>query len=170
MRIPFTICCIICLIPFLTCQSSAPSRHPSYNYICIYHNKHHLNNKEEMAKCYGLSAKELDTCYRFSESNPTDSEDNIKRTAEETRDAVENKIVDYIVNRLKRKMGKEFYKNWTYDKMEIPAIFRDFVARDNKRYFIKTVAVIKKSDLSDYALINYLPLEYKMHFLEKDKK
>ncbi len=149
-------------------ERQAPGRAAS-DFICAEHSTHHFAAREEFAQCAGFQPAEYDKYFLYQEEYYTREKGRIPAVAKELRGKLEDKITEFVMDRISQAMGKQLYKHWDFDAMHIPVVFRTFSAFDGEKYPVKVVAVMRKGDFSPRGIIMFLPLEYKMHLLEKGK-
>ncbi len=149
-------------------ERPAPAR-GTYYFICAEHSAHHFAVRDEFAQCAGFQPVEYDKYFFYQEEQYTKEKGRIPAVAKELRGKLEEKITEFVMDRITQAMGKQLYKHWDFDNMHIPVVFRTFSAFDGEKYPVKVVAVMRKGDFSPRGIIMFLPLEYKMHLLEKGK-
>lgn len=157
----------ICLIAVVAVCNGCKTSTVSVNtdYICYEDGKSRYGNSIEFLKCVNVPPKDKND-YVFFE---IDSEpENELHTAVQEAD---KKIKGAIVVRLKRifqnKLKIRVYNSWDMDKIKMPVTYRHFYKKTGNSYRIKSVAVFLKKDTEPLAILRYLPLEYKLPFLDQ---
>jgi hypothetical protein len=137
-------------------------------YTCKMHGVHRLEDRRDSSKCFDADFSNPDEYYFIKESSSTDKND-LKMVSARLRGMVEGQITRMVISRIEKMTGREIFRNWSFDNMSIPAVIREFTASDGTRNSVVVVGIIRKKDLSGKAPITYLPLEYKMQVIGKEK-
>jgi hypothetical protein len=138
------------------------------DYVCTAHSAHRAGERDQLAACLGLDPRSLGEYHLFRREGLGAGEADCARLAAELRGKVEDEIVEILMRRIEDAMGKEIYKRWRFDRMNVPVLFREFRC-SGSGCRVSCVAAVKKDDLSPKGVIRYLPLEYKMDILGKEK-
>ena len=139
-------------------------------FVCREHGAHTIENRASFHECMKIpSGAEQDYFFYEESSLRPVSAGMLEATAKELRGEIEDKIVAFVMGKITRAMEKQLFKHWDYDSMRIPATIRTFVKEEKGLFSVKVFAAMKKSDFTPRGIIMYLPLEYKMHLLEKNK-
>ncbi|MGB4269571.1 MAG: hypothetical protein WBK20_10350 [Spirochaetota bacterium] len=131
--------------------------------VCTMHGIHNCYNKGDIARCIGVDEKSIDDYYIFSESGSGDSFTNESKL----KSLVCDKIVDEVMLRIQMIYSNKQFQRWQFTEMSLPVIFRTFVQKENHQLVV--IGFVKKDDLSPKAIIYYLPLEYKMDIIGREK-
>lgn len=134
------------------------------NFVCTVHGIHNCYNKSQLAQCIGVNEKSIDEYYLFSESGIGDSSANESKL----KSMVCDKIVDEVMLRIQMVYSDKQFQRWQFTDMSLPVIFRTFVKKGNRQEMM-VVGLVKKDDMSPKAIIYYLPLEYKMDIIGREK-
>lgn len=157
----------IVLVLFLvySCKSAMVSK----GFVCLEHNIHHFNDKNELVECFDLKFNDLNDYYIYSaKGNYNNNFFWVKNTLQ---NEVENKIVDDVISKINLYFPGSLKYSWNFNQMSLPVKFRTFVLKNNKHSGqMIVIGIVKKADLKPKRLIYYLPLEYKMDVIGKDKK
>ncbi|MEJ5363402.1 MAG: hypothetical protein WHV26_15185 [Spirochaetota bacterium] len=132
--------------------------------VCTVHGIHNCYNKSDIAQCIGVDEKSIDNYYIFSESGSGDSSTNESKL----KSLVCDKIVDEVMLRIQMIYSDKQFQRWQFTEMSLPVIFRTFVQKENHQQMV-VIGFVKKDDLSPKAIIYYLPLEYKMDIIGREK-
>lgn len=149
------------------CKSPQPDARVGF--LCREHGSHNMEKRSEFAACFGFDEAKYDEYMFYSEMQETVSEANVETAMSGMKSSLEDKIVSFVMGKITTAMGQHLNKHWTFGNMKIPAVFRTFVKHDGGKYTVKTIAAMKKRDFTPRGIIMYLPLEYKMHLLNKKK-
>ncbi|MCX8124332.1 MAG: hypothetical protein N3F66_09230 [Spirochaetes bacterium] len=134
-------------------------------FMCTVHGIHNCYDKSQIARCIGVNENELENYYMFSENgNFGDS----SLSEAKLKSLVCDKIVEEVMLRIQMVYTDKQLQRWQFTDMSLPVIFRTFVKKDNQQEMI-VIGFVKKDDLSPRAIIYYLPLEYKMDIIGRDK-
>ncbi len=164
---------IICLIPaacftlIFHCTTAPVER--SRGYLCIEHKTHYYANRQDLCACLGINPTEYDSYQFFTIEDTTKKADDLPALTDRLKDEMERKIVSIVMRKIEDAMGKHIYKYWKFEDTNIPVTIRRFTKKDGEVYSAIVVAAMTKYSLSPRGIIMYLPLEYKMHILEKKK-
>lgn len=134
-------------------------------FMCTVHGIHNCYNKSDVAQCIGVSESEIENYYLFSESGIVG--DN-SMTESKLKSLLCDKIVDEVMLRIQMVYTDKHFQRWQFTDMSLPVIFRTFVKKGNQQEII-VIGFVKKDDFSPKAIIYYLPLEYKMDIIGKEK-
>jgi len=151
----------------LSCRTTAPIG--SSEYLCVEHGTHRYDVCDEQCACLKIDPKEYGEYNIFTITGETAKEENVPELMEKLRDEMENRIVTKVLHRIEKAMGKNIYKHWKFEQMDIPVTIRGFRKKAGGTSHVIIAAAMTKYSLSPRGIIMYLPLEYKMHILEKKK-
>ncbi len=160
---------ILCLTTACTTPEPINSTMGPTEYLCAEHGTHRFDVIEEKCACLKIDPKEYGDYAIFTITGETDKEENVPELLDRLRDEMENRIVAKVLRRIEKAMGKSITKHWNFDQMDIPVTIRGFRKRDAGTIHVLIAAAMTKYSLSPRGIIMYLPLEYKMHILEKKK-
>jgi hypothetical protein len=138
------------------------------SYICAMHGVHRLEDRQDSSKCFNVDFSDPDEYYFVKESSSSGKND-LKMVSARLRGMVEGQITRMVISRIEKMTGREIFRNWSFDNMSIPAVIREFTANYGTGNSVVVVGIIRKKDLSGKAPITYLPLEYKMQLIGKEK-
>lgn len=141
----------------------------SQGYRCMEHASHHFANREELCACLGIDPKEYTSYEFFTIEDSTKKSEDLPGLTERLKDEMERKIVSIVMHKIENAMGKHLYKYWKFEETNIPVTIRRFTKKEGDTYSAMVIAAMTKYSLSPRGIIMYLPLEYKMHILEKKK-
>ncbi len=156
-----------CIVLFSQCSTTEESE--SGGYRCIDHAIHRYANREELCACLGIVPKEYDSYQFFTLEDSTKKPEDLPSLTERLTDEMERKIVSIVMHKIENAMGKQLYKYWKFENTNIPVTIRRFTKKEGDTYHALVIAAMTKYSLSPRGIIMYLPLEYKMHILEKKK-
>jgi hypothetical protein len=117
----------------------------------------------------GINPTEYDSYQFFTIEDTTKKADDLPALTDRLKDDMERKIVSLVMRKIEDAMGKHIYKYWKFEDTNIPVTIRRFTKKDGDVYSAIVAAAMTKYSLSPRGIIMYLPLEYKMHILEKKK-
>lgn len=157
---------LLILLAGIDCRTAPPEQ--GCDYVCTAHGAHRSGERNQLAVCLGLDTRGLDEYHLFRREGRGAGEADCARLASELRSRVEDEIVEILMRRIEGAMGKEIYKHWRFDRMNLPVLFREFRCPGSECR-ASCVAAVKKDDISPKGVIRYLPLEYKMDILGKEK-
>jgi len=157
----FTIALVVIIFACNGCAKKSIRTGPL---ICTVHGIHNCYDKSEIAQCIGVDEKSIDDYYIFSESGSGDSSTNESKL----KSLVCDKIVDEVMLRIQMIYSSKQFQRWQFTDMSLPVIFRTFVKKENQQEMV-VIGFVKKDDLSPKAIIYYLPLEYKMDIIGREK-
>lgn len=153
------------LIVALAVSSCSKKAIRTESFLCTAHGIHNCYNKSDVAQCIGVSENEIENYYLFSESgNIGDS----SMTESKLKSLVCDKIVDEVMLRIQMVYTDKHFQRWQFTDMSLPVIFRTFVKKGNQQDTI-VIGFVKKEALTPKAIIYYLPLEYKMDIIGREK-
>ncbi len=166
------ICCAL-LAASLSCVEApvveeAPRRADT-DYLCAEHGTHHFDNRGEQCACLSIPPGEYAEYHIFTETGETGDPAAVPALMEKLRDTMEDRIVSKVMHRIVHAMKKDIIKYWRFEQMRIPVTIRGFTKRIGDTHHVLVAAAMTKYSLSPRGIIMYLPLEYKMHILEKKK-
>jgi hypothetical protein len=162
-----------CLLFFLSSCSGAQEtkqKNTSYAYICLEHGTHYYNDPASLSKCLGISPQKFTDYYFFHNDGTTKDKDNLVQLRYMLKEKLADQLVTVIINRLQIAFGEEVTTRWHLESTTLPVLFRHFTQFDGKLYHVKVIAVIAKKDLAPRSLIRFLPLEYKMNFMQPSEE
>ena len=134
------------------------------NFVCTMHGIHNCYIKAQLAQCIGIDEKTIDDYYLFSESGIGDSSENESKL----KSLVCDKIVDEVMLRIHMVYSDKQFQRWQFTDMSLPVIFRTFIKKGSRQEMM-VIGFVKKDDMSPKAIIYYLPLEYKMDIIGREK-
>lgn len=152
------------VIVFFTTNGCSKKGVREGNFVCTVHGIHNCYDKDQMAQCIGVDEKTMDEYYLFSESGNGDSFANESKL----KSLVCDKIVDEVMLRIQMVYSDKQFQRWQFTDMSLPVIFRTFVKKGSRQEMV-VIGFIKKEDMSPKAIIYYLPLEYKMDIIGREK-
>ncbi|MCX7680300.1 MAG: hypothetical protein N2316_13940 [Spirochaetes bacterium] len=164
---PYFTFCIAFSLTVLHCTTTE-MREPE-RYRCTEHKIHDYENREELCACFGINPADYDSYQFFYLEDSTKNAQDLPAITESLQDQMERKIVSIVMHKIEKAMGKHLYKFWKFDETNIPVNFRHFTKKEKNSHSAVIVAAMTKYHLSPRGIIMYLPLEYKMHILEKQK-
>lgn len=133
---------------------------------CTMHAVHNCYNRSDVAQCIGISENAIDEYYLFTESSPSGVD--IVSTESALQSQVGNKIVEEVMQRIQMIYSDKQFQQWNFSELSMPVIFRTF-AQKGKNPSMMVVGFVKKEDFTPKAIIHYLPLEYKMDIIGREK-
>ncbi len=157
-------CAIVIIMVVLAGNGCSPKGVRTAPFVCTLHGTHNCYNKSDIAQCIGVDEKMVVDYYLFSETGTGDSTTNESKL----KSLVCDKIVDEVMLRIQMVYGDKQFQRWQFTDMSLPVIFRTFVKKDSNPQMI-VIGFVKKDDLSARAIIYYLPLEYKMDIIGREK-
>lgn len=158
---------VACAIQTLQCSTAEVS--DFHDYRCVEHASHRYADREELCACLGIDPKEYDSYQFFTLEDSVKKADDLPSLTERLKDEMERKIVSIVMHKIENAMGKHLYKYWKFEDTNIPVTMRRFTKKEGDTYSAMVIAAMTKYSLSPRGIIMYLPLEYKMHILEKKK-
>ena len=169
---------LICIIAALALYCSSTEKKTTHGYICMDHLLHHIDNRQQYLQCAGINSQDMDQYITLEETGRTKDYNQINPVAKGLQKTLEHTIVRIMKESIETAIQKGFLQlgsinfqiRWEFEKMTLPVIFRKFRSYDGNFYNVKAVALIKKDDLTPKSIIQYLPLDYKMHILKKEKR
>lgn len=159
----------ISILAALCSCTSAPRRADS-DFTCTEHGTHRYDSREDLCACLKINPGEYDRYEIFTMTAETKSADRVAEVLDRSRDDMEEKIVAMVMRRIERALGKNIVKYWRFEQMDIPVTIRGFKKKAGGTHQVIIVAAMTKYSLSPRGIVMYLPLEYKMHLLEKKKE
>lgn len=156
-----------CAVLSFRCSTTEEVR--TQGYRCLEHGAHHYERKEELCACLGIDPKDYASYEFFIIEDSTKKFDDLPSLTERLKDEMERKIVSTVMHKIEKAMGKHLYKYWKFEETNIPVTIRRFTKKEGDIYGALVIAAMTKYSLSPRGIIMYLPLEYKMHILEKKK-
>lgn len=138
-------------------------------YRCMEHGVHHHERRDELCTCLGIDPKEFDNYQFYTLEDSTKKAEDLPALTDRLKDEMERKIVSIVMHKIEKAMGKHLYKYWKFEETNIPVAIRRFTKKEGDTYSAMVIAAMTKYSLSPRGIIMYLPLEYKMHILEKKK-
>jgi len=135
--------------------------------LCTMHNAHNFYSKADLARCMGIDENALEDYFIFSQSakafNDTAS------TEAMLTSNVCDAIVDEVMLCIQAMFTDKQFARWHFTEMSLPVQFRTFIKQGSIPEMM-VVGLVKKEDLSAKAIIYYLPLEYKMDIIGREKE
>ncbi len=160
-KIYWAIAPLILALALSTCSKKAVRNDP---FVCMAHGIHNCYNKSDVARCIGVSESEIDNYYLFSESGIIGDS---SVTESKLKSLVCDKIVEEVMLRIQAVYTDKHFQRWQFTDMSLPVIFRTFVKKGTQEVIV--IGFVKKDDFSPKAIIYYLPLEYKMDIIGREK-
>lgn len=156
---------LIFLILFaVSCKTDQQKKNYS---ICIENGTSRLEIRSEFAECYGISPEEIDDyeLYKITETISVSLSETERVTILQKK--VSSVIAGEILSKLKNAFGQNVEEYWNLERITIPVKYRSFRKTYDGKKDITVIGIIPKKEMTPRALIKYLPLEYKMQFIEK---
>ena len=160
---------IIMLLAALCSCAGAPRR-TDPDFTCTEHGTHRYASREDLCACLKINPAEYDNYEIFTMTAETKNAERLAEILDRTRDEMEDKIVSMVMHRIERALGKNIVKYWRFEQMDIPVTIRGFRKKSGDTHKVIIAAAMTKYSLSPRGIVMYLPLEYKMHLLEKKKE
>jgi len=131
------------------------------------HNAHNFYSKADFARCMGIDENALEDYFIFSQSAKAFSD--TASTESMLKSTVCDTIVDEVMLRIQTMFTNKQFARWHFTEMSLPVQFRTFIQQGSIPEMM-VVGLVKKDDLSARAIIYYLPLEYKMDIIGREKE
>ncbi len=135
--------------------------------LCTMHNAHNFYSKADFARCMGIDENALEDYFIFSQSAKAFSD--TASTESMLKSTVCDTIVDEVMLRIQTMFTDKQFARWHFTEMSLPVQFRTFIKQGSIPEMM-VVGLVKKEDLSARAIIYYLPLEYKMDIIGREKE
>ncbi len=135
--------------------------------LCTMHNAHNFYSKADFARCMGIDENALEDYFIFSQSAKAFSD--TASTDSMLKSTVCDTIVDEVMLRIQTMFTNKQFARWHFTEMSLPVQFRTFIQQGSIPEMM-VVGLVKKEDLSARAIIYYLPLEYKMDIIGREKE
>ncbi|HOM88217.1 MAG TPA: hypothetical protein PLX22_04420 [Spirochaetota bacterium] len=135
--------------------------------LCTMHNAHNFYSKADFARCMGIDENALEDYFIFSQSAKAFSD--TASTESMLKSTVCDTIVDEVMLRIQTMFTNKQFARWHFTEMSLPVQFRTFIQQGSIPEMM-VVGLVKKEDLSARAIIYYLPLEYKMDIIGREKE
>jgi hypothetical protein len=152
------------------CSCAGAPRRTGTDFTCTEHGTHRYGSREELCACLKINPAEYDSYEIFTMTAETKSADRVTEILDRTRDDMEDRIVSMVMRKIERALGKNIVKYWRFEQMDIPVTIRGFKKQSGGTHHVIIAAAMTKYSLSPRGIVMYLPLEYKMHLLEKKKE
>lgn len=159
----YKILIILLLVVLNGCKSQIISE--SSDFICYEDGVSRYDNSVEFLKCVNVNPVDKnDHIYFEIDSGPyKDLHNAVQEANKNLKTALVVRLKNIFQNRLKVRV----YNSWNMDKIKMPVTYRHFYQKTGSDYKIKSVAVFLKKDAEPLAILRYLPLEYKLPFLDQ---
>ncbi len=138
--------------------------------ICIEDGVSRLEVKEEFAACYKISAAEMEKYKLFSKAEILNRPSDENELRARLKSNVNSMIAEVILFKLKDAFGQNVEEYWQLEKITIPVYYRSFKKTAGNEVTITVIGIIPENEMTARALIKYLPLEYKMQFIDKKEE
>jgi len=135
--------------------------------LCTMHNAHNFYSKADLARCMGIDENALEDYFIFSQSAKAVSD--TASTESMLKSNVCDTIIDEVMLRIQTMFTNKQFARWHFTEMSLPVQFRTFIQQGSIPEMM-VVGLVKKEDLSARAIIYYLPLEYKMDIIGREKE
>lgn len=142
----------------------------AYDYVCVKHGTHHLRDRAQTAECFGFPLADYGDIRFFTQAGTARTPDEYGATRIRVTDEVENEIVDIIMDTVKSALGRSIKRHWHFDRISVPAVFREFRHDEGPIAHIAVRAAMHKTKLAPGAIVKFLPLEYKMDLIDREEK
>lgn len=160
---------VLCGMLAAALACAGASRRADTRYVCTEHGLHHFELQGEQCACLNITPGRYGEYDVFTMTGETKQADKVPGLLTRLRDDMEDKVVSMVLSRIERAMGKNILKHWQFENMDIPVTIRGFKKFQGGTHHVMIAAAMTKHSLSPHGIIMYLPLEYKMHLLEKKK-
>ncbi|MBN1498921.1 MAG: hypothetical protein JW982_02090 [Spirochaetes bacterium] len=159
--------CFLLSVLVFCAVSCSSGQHGKIYSICIENGVSRFEIESEFAECFGIAVEDIDSyeIYKIAESVNISIQDDV--TVSILKNKLSAVIAGNILMRLKNAFGQNVEEYWKLERITIPVKYRSFRKNDGENKDVTVIGMILKSELTPRALIKYLPLEYKMQFIEK---
>lgn len=161
------------LLLYVVLACSSQVRKTPFDFINYENGKSLYTNSEEFLFCFGIEPKDASSYVRFErdfnfeESADNFSVDSLNDSMVQANRDLKLELAYDLKNHMQEKFRMRVAGAWEMEKIAVPVSYRHFYRFRNNRLEVKGVALILKRDLTVTTLLRYLPLEYKLLFLER---